>query len=150
MTGRGPLVVSSCHPDTKRSAAAPDDLFSILTVAQPPFWASELSLKSLASCVSSSNFSGELATSTVVQPLPPVWPPPFEDEQATRAPSATTRATTVIRLNGPRPATPSAAHRGSRPTAAPTAGVRHAPSRPWRARRDPVHRGAGPSADLDR
>src|SRR5438270_5656199 len=60
MTGRGPLVASSCHPDASRSAAAPDDLFSTLMVAQPPVWAPGLSLKLLASWVSSSNFSGEL------------------------------------------------------------------------------------------
>ena len=80
ITGRGPLAGSSGQPEDSRSAAAPDDLLSTFTVVQPFWWAAELSLKLLASWVRSSTFSGELARSTLVHPLPA--PPPPPDEQA--------------------------------------------------------------------
>src|SRR5205814_5485974 len=118
ITGRGPLVASSDHPEAKRSAAAPDDLFSTFTVAHPSLRAAGLSLNLRASCVSSSNFSGELATSTEAQPLPPAWPPLFEDEHAARASMEATITSAAARLNGRLP-TRRAGRRGGRPTAGP-------------------------------
>src|SRR3954468_3722062 len=52
-TGLGPFAGSSGQPWTNRSAAAPDDLFCTFMSEQPLSWAALLSLKSLASWVSS-------------------------------------------------------------------------------------------------
>src|SRR5437870_4039839 len=94
ITGRGPLVASSGQPLASRSAATPEDLFSTFT-SQPFLPAAALSLNWLASLVSSSTFSGELATSTM-HPLPLLLPPPDRPEvlHATSA-KATARAGAV-------------------------------------------------------
>src|SRR3954470_20281630 len=60
ITGRGLLTWLSGHPFASRSAPAPEETFSILTVAHPFWCAAGLSLKLRASWVRRSNFSGEL------------------------------------------------------------------------------------------
>src|SRR4051812_12467902 len=89
-TGRVP---SSGQLDDSRFAAAPEDLLWTLTVVHPLSWAALLLLKSLASCVRSDTFSGELATLTVVHPLPPALPPPPDDVHAASTQASSTPAT---------------------------------------------------------
>src|SRR5688572_5979719 len=102
MTGFGPSAASSVQPLTSAVAPAPEDLRCTRTTTQPPSRAPSLELKVAASSVSSSTFSGELATSTAAQPLgtssvPDVLSPP-PSSGGWHAASATTHASRATAL----------------------------------------------------
>src|SRR2546421_4506950 len=106
--GLEPLVAGSGHPSASRDAAAPDDLFSRRTKAQPLRRETGELLKACASPDSRSNFSGEAAMSTTVQLAGACCEPPLrgdEVQEAARTASATTHAVRV-RLIAVPPSTP--------------------------------------------
>ena len=69
ITGLAPLVASSGQPSASSCIASPEDLRSTRTKVQPPSLAAGEALNRRARSVNSSTFSGDDATSTVVQPL---------------------------------------------------------------------------------
>src|SRR3954468_3384673 len=98
MTGLATVVADSGHPAASCCSAAPDDTLSTCTLTQPTpaGLASFDLLKAVASVVIRSNFSGDDATSTWVQPPPADEPLGVHPAQraATTATAARVRFTT--------------------------------------------------------
>src|SRR5687767_5304880 len=95
MTGLAPLLASSGQPSASSCIASPEDFRSTRTNVHPPSFAAAELLKRRARSVNSSTFSGDDATSTVVQFLGAVCPspPPEPDEQAAARSSTSASAT---------------------------------------------------------
>ncbi len=86
MTGWGPFSSLGCQPSERSCAPRPEDFFATFTNAHPlANLAASDSLNFSASCVSSSTFSGELATSTWAQLAPAASFPPIPHDARRRA-----------------------------------------------------------------
>src|SRR4051812_44878112 len=113
ITGLAPLVASSGQPSASSCMASPEDFRSTRTNEQPPSLAALDPLNRRARSVNSSTFSGDEATSTVVQPLGADWLLPPEELVQAVARSRSARTVVAVRLMGAGPG----ARRGSRATA---------------------------------
>src|SRR5687768_7151880 len=106
ITGFVPLLASSGQPSARSCIASPDDLRSTRTNVQPPSLAAGELLNRRARSVNSSTFSGDDATSTVVQFLGAVCPSPPESEPVQAAARSRTRAIATFLTDAPpRPGT---------------------------------------------